>query len=92
MSSHESRPIVAFRQPSSAEHLAVHLLLFGLLPLNLSVHPLHELRHRRIVRCELGTALQVDLGLIVLAFGLTCGRATEECLDTARIEEERLVA
>ena len=77
---------------SSAEHLAVHLLLFGLLALDLGVHALHEFGHRRIIRRELGTALQVDLGLIVLTLGLTSGRATEEGLDAARIEEERLVA
>jgi hypothetical protein len=86
-----SRPRVSSAL-SSAEHLAVHLLLFGLLALDLGVHALHEFGHRRIIRRELGTALQVDLGLIVLTLGLTSGRATEEGLDAARIEEERLVA
>jgi hypothetical protein len=75
-----------------AKHLAVHLLLLGLLARDLRLDTRHELGHGLVLRRELSGAHEVRLGLIVRTLGLACARASEEGLDVVAVDRERVAA
>mmetsp|Transcript_55463 Transcript_55463/g.145566 ORF Transcript_55463/g.145566 Transcript_55463/m.145566 type:complete len:217 (+) Transcript_55463:264-914(+) len=75
----------------SAKHFAVHLLLLGLLAGDLRLDARHELGDGRVVGRQFGGALEVGLGVVILALELAGGRAAVEGLDRLRVDLQGVV-